>query len=192
MSGTQACQATDHTSLDRGGARAGLQGEARGWWGGLTARVEGHIPQHIGPCSHLCPLLLRTWRQKQRPVIGHCLQCPCLHCGPRTRPLRAPRPSHTSPPLTDVAWTSHPGCGAVRTKDAVTGLASVPLASNPARVQVPIQWTGQRAFSAHSIGLSEPAAVGSQLHCPAQPLKLCDCSSQEWLLQTVINKHVPN
>lgn len=40
--------------------------------------------------------------------------------------------------------------------------------------------------------LSEPAAVGFQLHCPAQPLKLCDCSSQEWLLQTVINKHVPN
>lgn len=120
----------------------------RGWWGGLTAGVEEHIPHHIGPCSHLCPRLLRTWRQKQGPGIGHCLQCPCLHCGPWTRPPHAPCPSHTSPPLTDVAWTSHPGCGAVRMEGAVTGLASVPLASNPARVQVP----GQRAFSAHSIG----------------------------------------
>lgn len=34
----------------------------------------------------------------------------------------------------------------------MTALALVPLASNSARVQVPIQWTGQRAFSAHSLG----------------------------------------
>ena len=105
MLGTPACQAIDHTALDRGGARAGLQGEARGWWGGLTAGVEGHIPQFVGPRSHLYPLLLKTWKQKQGPGIGHCLQCPCLHCGPQTRPPRAPLPILTGPPLTDVAWT---------------------------------------------------------------------------------------
>lgn len=158
-----------------------------------TAGVEGHVPPCIGPRSHLYPLLLRTQKQKQGPGIGHCLQCPCLHCGPQTRPPRALLPTLTGPlsqmrrgPVTQAAGLSGRRCSDQGAGLDTLLLASVPLASNLARVQVPQNPVGRPAGLLSSQHWpSQPAAVGSQLHCPAQPLKLCDCSSQDWLLQTV-------
>ena len=201
MLGTPACQAIDHTALDRGGARAGLQGEARGWWGGLIAGVEGHIPQCIGPCCHLYPLApqdleaeagARNWTLPPMPMLALWTQdqastCPAPH-------------SHWSPSHRCGVDQSPrlQGCQDGRRSDQGAGLdtlllASVPLASNLARVQVPQNPVGGPAGLLSSQHWpSQPAAAGSQLHCPAQPQKLCDCSSQDWLLQTVTNKHVPN
>ena len=138
-----------------------LIGEKRGAW-------EGYC--FIAACKQAWSL----------PQGTHCFWPPdwSLPGGPLSQMRRGP--------VTQAAGLSGRRCS-----DQGAGLdtllvASVPLASNLARVQVPQNPVG-RSAGLHSSQHwpSQPAAVGSQLHCPAQPLKLCDCSSQDWLLQTV-------